>query len=70
MKTLNDFMEDQLQDPAFQAEYEKIQPELDVIRALVDARISQNMTQKQLAQKTGINQADISKIPEILLSIF
>lgn len=46
MKTLNDFMEDQLQDPAFQAEYEKIQPELDVIRALVDARISQNMTQK------------------------
>lgn len=62
MKTLNNFMEDQLQDPAFQAEYEKIQPELDVIRALVDARISQNMTQKQLAQKTGINQADISKI--------
>lgn len=62
MKTLNDFMEDQLQDPAFQAEYEKIQPELDVIRALVDARTSQNMTQKQLAEKTGINQADISKI--------
>lgn len=62
MKTLNDFMKDQLQDPSFKAEYDKIQPELDVIRALVDARISQNMTQKQLAEKTGINQADISKL--------
>lgn len=62
MKTLNDFMEEQLRDPAFKEEYDKIQPELDVIRALVDARISRNMTQKQLAEKTGIDQADISKL--------
>jgi len=33
-----------------------------VIRALVDARISQNLTQKQLSERTGINQADISKL--------
>ena len=36
--------------------------EFDVIRAIVDARTSQNLTQKELAEKTGINQADISKI--------
>ena len=36
--------------------------EFDVIRAIVDARTSQNLTQKQLAEKTGINQADISKL--------
>ena len=35
---------------------------MDIIRALVDARISQNLTQAQLAEKTGINQGDISKI--------
>ncbi len=33
-----------------------------MIRAIVDARTSQNLTQKQLAEKTGINQADISKL--------
>lgn len=35
---------------------------MDVIRAIVDARTSQNMTQKELAERTGINQADISKL--------
>jgi len=42
--------------------WDDIQPEMDVIRAIVNARISQNLTQKELATKTGINQADISKL--------
>ena len=46
----------------FKKEYDAIQPEMDVIRAIVDARTSQNMTQKELAERTGINQADISKL--------
>ena len=41
---------------------EQHQPELDVIRAIVNARTSQNITQKELAERTGINQADISKL--------
>ena len=35
---------------------------MDVIRAMVDAGTSQNLTQKQLVERTGINQADISKL--------
>lgn len=62
MKTLNDMLEKQLKDEEFRKEYETIQPEMDVIRAIVDARASQNLTQKELAERTGINQADISKI--------
>ena len=62
MKTLNEFMTEQLKDPEFREEYDKSQPELDVIRALVEARISQNLTQKELAARTGIDQADISKL--------
>lgn len=62
MKTLNDMLEKQLKDEEFRKEYEAIQPEMDVIRAIVDARASQNLTQKELAERTGINQADISKI--------
>ena len=52
----------QLKDEKFRKEYEAIQPEMDVIRAIIDARTSKNMTQKELAERTGINQADISKL--------
>ncbi len=62
MKTLNNMLSEQLKDEEFRKEYEAIQPEMDVIRAIVDARISQNLTQKELAERTGINQADISKL--------
>jgi predicted transcriptional regulator len=62
MKTLNDMLSEQLKDEEFRKEYEAIQPEMDVIRAIVDARTSQNLTQKELAESTGINQADISKL--------
>lgn len=62
MSELQEFINEQLQDDEFRREWEDIQPEMDVIRAIVDARISQNLTQKELAERTGINQADISKL--------
>ena len=58
MKTFKDYKKQQMQD----TEYEAIQPEMDVIRAIVNARTSQNLTQNELAKRTGINQADISKL--------
>lgn len=61
MKTFNDMLEKQLEDDEFRKEYEAIQPEMDVIRAIVDARASQNLTQKELAERTGINQSDSVK---------
>jgi transcriptional regulator with XRE-family HTH domain len=62
MRTFDDMLSNQLKDKEFRKEYEAIQPEMDVIRAIVDARTSQNLTQKELAERTGINQADISKL--------
>lgn len=62
MTTLNEYFSQQMQDDDFRKEYEKIQPELAMIQALIDARNARNMTQKELAERTGINQADISKI--------
>lgn len=62
MSEFQEFLNEQLQDDDFRKEWEDIQPEMDVIRAMVDARISQNLTQKELADRTGINQADISKL--------
>lgn len=62
MRKYDDFLAEQLQDEEFKKEYDNLQPEFDVIRAIVDARVSHNLTQKQLAERSGINQADISKL--------
>ena len=58
----DDYLHEQLKDPEFKKEWDDIQPEMDVIRAMIDARIEQNLTQKELAARTGIDQADISKL--------
>ena len=58
----DDYLQEQLKDPEFKKEWDDIQPEMDVIRAMIDARIDQNLTQKELAVRTGIDQADISKL--------
>ncbi|MBE5892671.1 MAG: helix-turn-helix transcriptional regulator [Lachnospiraceae bacterium] len=62
MKNLQTYISEQMDNPEFAREYEAIQPEMDVIRAIVDARISRNLTQKELAERVGMNQADISKL--------
>ena len=62
MRTFDDILSKRLKDDEFGKEYEAIQPEMDVIRAIIEARTSQNITQKELAERTGINQADISKL--------
>ena len=62
MKSLKQYKEMQMENPEFVKEYESIQPEMDVISAIIEARTSQNITQKELAERTGINQADISKL--------
>ena len=59
MMTLDDFMKDQMKDPEFAKAYEEIQPEMSVIRAIVEARTSQNLTQKELSERTGIAQTEI-----------
>lgn len=62
MKTFDKYLEEQLKDHEFKEEYKKISPELDIIKAMLDARKLQNLTQEELAKKTGIDQADISKL--------
>ena len=51
-----------MKDPGFAQAYTEQQPEMNEIRALFDARISQNITQKELSERTGIAQAEISRL--------
>lgn len=43
-RKFDDFLSEQLQDEEFKKEYDDLQPEFDAIRAIVEARTSQNLT--------------------------
>ena len=62
MSDLRKYLNEQLNDPEFAAEYEAMRPEYEAIRAVIAARLECNMTQKELAEKTGIRQSNISRI--------
>ena len=47
MRTFDDMLNEQLKDIDFRKEYEDIQPEMDVIRAIIDARTAQNCQKEQ-----------------------
>ena len=55
-------LERELQNPEFAAEYERQQPEYECMRAIVAARMEQGITQKELAERSGIRQSNISRI--------
>lgn len=62
MSDFKNYLDKQLQDKEFKEEWEALEPEFSVIQAMIDARKSTGLTQKQLSEKTGISQADISKL--------
>ena len=62
MTNYQEFKEKLLKDPEFRTEYEKTRPEFEIMHALTDARINSNMTQKELSDKSGIRQSNISRI--------
>ena len=59
LKTLT---EELMQDEEFAKEYASIQPEADIMRAILRARLDAGMTQSELSQASGISQADISRL--------
>jgi DNA-binding XRE family transcriptional regulator len=61
-ETLEEYTQKRMKNKNFAKEYEAIQPEMNIIRAIIDARTSRNLTQQELAELTGIDQATISKL--------
>lgn len=62
MTNYDKFFEEQMNNPEFRKEWEALQPERAIVQAMIDARNKTGMTQKELAEKTGITQADISRL--------
>ena len=62
MSSYNEFKKELLKNPQVKAEYDALEPEFNIIQAMIDARKQQNLTQEELSKRTGITQADISRI--------
>lgn len=61
-KSFRETLQQQMADPEFKREWDALEPEFQVVRAMLDARREKNLTQKDLAEITGITQADISRL--------
>ena len=51
-----------MKDPEFRCEYEKLEPEFQIARQIIGARIKKKMTQAELAKKANTGQAVISRL--------
>ena len=61
-KNFRETLEERMLDPDFRAEWEALEPERQITRAMIEGREENHMTQKDLAEATGIHQADISRL--------
>ena len=61
-KNFRDTLNERMNDPAFLVEWNAQEPERQIMRAIAEEREEREMTQKQLAEATGITQADISRL--------
>lgn len=60
MTDLEELTNELLQDEEFKKEYESLQPEMEITKALMKTRHDAGLTQKELSEESGISQADIS----------
>ncbi|MDO4574803.1 MAG: helix-turn-helix transcriptional regulator [Planctomycetia bacterium] len=62
MRTFDDFLEEQLQDPEFREDYEALEPLYAMKRQIIQYRIDHNLTQAQLAERLGMKQSALARL--------
>lgn len=61
-KNFRQTLDEELKDPRFREEWDRLDPEFQIIRALLEGRNERHITQKELSYQSGIAQSDISKL--------
>lgn len=64
MKDWQELKKELLENPKFRKLYEDSQPEFEIARAVIRARIEQKMTQKELAKRMDTTQSVISRVEQ------
>lgn len=56
------YLNKKLEDPEFKKEWDALETEYQIMHEMMKAHIEAGMTQKQLSERTGINQSNLSRI--------
>ena len=56
------YLNKKLENPEFRKEWDSLETEYQIMHEMMKARIEAGMTQKQLSERTGINQSNLSRI--------
>ncbi len=64
MKDWNELKKELLKNPEFKKLYEESQPEYEIARAIIRARMERKITQKELAKKMHTTQSVISRVEQ------
>lgn len=59
---LNKYFQKQMQNEEFRKEYNSLEPQYEIVRQLIKERNELNLTQKQLAERVGMKQSNISRL--------
>ena len=62
MLSLNDAMLKKRQEPAFAAPWDALEPEEQIVRAIIEGREENHLTQEQLAEKLELSPAFIGHV--------
>nr|WP_072536975.1 helix-turn-helix transcriptional regulator [Anaerococcus mediterraneensis] len=61
-RNFRDTLNKELKKADFKEEWDRLEPEFQIIKSILDSRNELGMTQKDLSEITGIHQSEISKI--------
>jgi len=59
--TFKEYKAASLADPELRAEYEALEPQYNLIKSVISARLEQKMTQADLAERADTKQSNISR---------
>jgi transcriptional regulator with XRE-family HTH domain len=62
MLTFDAVLRKKMKDPQFKKEYEALEPEYQIVRTVIQARKREHLSQQELADKIGIDRANLCKL--------
>jgi len=61
-RTLKEYIAEQMKDPAFKKAWDDLDPEFQVLKAMIRAREKSGVSQAELARRVGTKQSVISRL--------
>lgn len=62
MSDFRDHLARELENPEFKKEWDNQEPEREVARCIVDARLTEGLSQKELAERCGLKQSNLCRL--------